>query len=244
MRTRSVTLTEQVAQQLSAEIARGDYPVGSRLPTGRQLAERFGVSAAVIREVTEHLRSQGLVESRQGLGSTVRARTGTAGFRLPAQLAVDHAELTSLYELRLELEGAAAALAAARRTPQDLDTMSALLQRLRQRLHEPQPAADLDTAFHIAVATATHNKYYQQLLQYLNVQLHEAVQAARSNTLRQAGLAEQVHEEHEALFAAILAGDACRARAAAETHLRGAAVRLGLHLDAIGGQPAPTPAAG
>lgn len=243
MRTRAVTLTEQVTQQLSAEIARGDYPLGSRLPSGRQLAERFGVSAAVIREVTEHLRAQGLVESRQGLGCMVRARTGSAGFRLPAQLAVDREEMASLYELRLELEGAAAALAALRRTKDDLDTLSDLLQGLRQRLLEPQPAADLDTSFHIAIAAATHNKYYQQLLQYLNVQLHDAVRTARSNTLRQSGLAEAVHDEHVAVFAAIEAGDPVRARAAAEAHLRGAAARLGLRLEGKGPFPAaPAPA--
>ncbi|NUT16906.1 MAG: winged helix-turn-helix transcriptional regulator, partial [Cupriavidus sp.] len=61
MRTRTVTLTEQVTRQLRADIESGAYPVGSRLPTGRQLAEHYGVSAAVIREVTEHLRSQGFV---------------------------------------------------------------------------------------------------------------------------------------------------------------------------------------
>lgn len=230
MRARAVTLTEQVTQQLRSEIERGTYPVGSRLPTGKQLAEQYGVSAAVIREVTEHLRSQGFVESRQGVGSTVRSRVGAAGFQLPRQPDIDRAELASLYELRLDLEGAAAALAAVRRTEADITALSALLARLREHLYDPEPAVDIDAAFHIGIATATHNKYYEQLLQYLNLQLHQAVATARTNTLRQERLPEQVHEEHVAVFEAIRAGDPVRARAAAEAHLRQAAARLGLGL--------------
>ena len=75
------------------------------------------------------------------------------------------------------------------------------------------------------------------------MQLHDAVRTARSNTLRQSGLAEAVHDEHVAVFAAIEAGDPVRARAAAEAHLRGAAARLGLRLEGKGPFPAaPAPA--
>ncbi|SOZ50285.1 putative transcriptional regulator, GntR family [Cupriavidus taiwanensis] len=230
MRTRTVTLTEQVTRQLRADIESGAYPVGSRLPTGRQLAEQYGVSAAVIREVTEHLRSQGFVESRQGVGCTVRSRTGAAGFQLPRDPELDAGELADLYDLRIDLEGAAAALAAVRRTDDDVAALTALLQRLQARLYDPQPAADLDAAFHIGIAAATHNPYYRQLLQYLNLQLHQAVATARANTLRQPGLAETVHAEHEAIVAAIRRGDAGAAHAAAVAHLESAARRLGLSL--------------
>ncbi|WP_316149178.1 FadR/GntR family transcriptional regulator [Cupriavidus sp. BIC8F] len=230
MRTRAVTLTEQVTRQLRADIESGAYPVGSRLPTGRQLAEQYGVSAAVIREVTEHLRSQGFVESRQGVGCTVRSRTGAAGFQLPREPDIDASGLADLYDLRIDLEGAAAALAAVRRSDGDVAALSALLQRLHAHLYDPQPAADIDAAFHIGIAAATHNPYYRQLLQYLNLQLHQAVATARANTLRQAGLAETVHAEHEAIVDAIRRGDAAAARAAAVTHLQCAARRLGLVL--------------
>ncbi|KWR92191.1 FadR/GntR family transcriptional regulator [Cupriavidus sp. IDO] len=232
MRTRAVTLTEQVTRQLRADIESGAYPVGSRLPTGKQLAQQYGVSAAVIREVTEHLRSQGFVETRQGVGCTVRSRIGAAGFQLPREPDIDRAALADLYDLRLDLEGSAAALAAVRRTEADLQDLSTLLERLREHLYDPQPAADIDAAFHIGIAAATHNPYFRQLLQYLNLQLHQAVATARANTLRQERLPETVHREHETIFEAIRAGDAAAARAAAVTHLQCAAARLGLTLRA------------
>lgn len=114
MHTRPITLTERVIQLLRAEIADGTFPVGTRLPTGKQLAERYGVSAAVIREVSEHLRSQGMIESRQGLGSTVRSRVSDNGFRLASS--ADAGDLAAIFELRIDLESAAAAMAARHRT--------------------------------------------------------------------------------------------------------------------------------
>lgn len=230
MQTRPITLTERVIQQLRTEIADGVWPVGARLPTGKQLAERYGVSAAVIREVTEHLRSQGMIESRQGLGSTVRSRVSDAGFRLSGQAGADAGDLAEIYELRLDLESAAAAMAARRRTDEDVARMAALLDALSTQLHDIDRGAEADTRFHVAIAAATHNKYYQDLLQYLNLQLHHAVRTARGHSQRQPGLPEQVHGEHVAIFEAIRAGQPEVARAAAATHLRNAAARLGLPL--------------
>lgn len=233
MQTRPITLTEHVIQQLRAEIADGIYPVGARLPTGKQLAERFGVSTSVIREVTEHLRSQGMIESRQGLGSTVRSRVSDAGFRLSGSVGADATDLAEIYELRLDLEGAAAAMAAQRRTDQDIARLGALLDALAAQLHDADHGVEPDIQFHIAIATATHNKYYLQLLQYLNLQLHHAVRTARLNSRRQPGLPEQVHGEHVAIFDAIRLGDAEQARLAAAAHLRNAAARLDLPLRPI-----------
>jgi len=229
---RPPTLTEKVADQLAAEIARGVYPVGSKLPAGKDLAQRHGVSTAVIREVTERLRAQGLVRTRQGSGCVVTARTGAAGFQVPAQLDIDRVQLAHVYELRMELEGGAAALAARRRNAADLAAMQGALDGLRQCLDDPDPDAGVehDVAFHAAVAAATHNPSYRQLLQYLNLQLRQAVRTARVNSLRHPGLPARVHDEHVALFEAVQLADAQGARAAATAHLRAAAARLELDL--------------
>lgn len=228
MQTRPITLTERVIQQLRGEIADGIFPVGARLPTGKQLAERYGVSAAVIREVTEHLRSQGMIESRQGLGSTVRSRVSDSGFRLAGN--ADITDLAAIFELRIDLESAAAAMAARHRTGEDVRRMAALLDAIAARIDDAEHGVEPDIQFHIAIATATHNPYYLQLLQYMNLQLHHAVRTARVNSSRQPGLPAQVHAEHVAIFDAIRARDAELARQRATEHLRNAAGRLGLPL--------------
>ena len=93
--TKALTLTQLVAEQLSGEIRDGVYPVGTKLPSGKDLAARFGVSRSVIREVMERLRSHGLIDSRQGAGCTVKARTETGGFRLLQGAGVDRADLVA-----------------------------------------------------------------------------------------------------------------------------------------------------
>jgi GntR family transcriptional repressor for pyruvate dehydrogenase complex len=226
--TKALTLTQQVAQQMTGDIRNGVYPVGTKLPSGRELAERFGVSQSVIREVTERLRSHGLIDSRQGAGCVVKARTETGGFRVPLVTDTDRVDLANVYELRLDLEGAAAALAALRRSAADIDTLSAILQSLADNLYNPDQAVELDIAFHVAIADATHNRYYADLLQYLNLQIRHAVQTARANTLTHERLPEAVHREHVRIFEAIRDGDSPGARAATMSHLQRGAARLKL----------------
>lgn len=64
-------LYQMVVRALKAEIVRGEYPVGSPLPSESTLVERFGVSRHTIREALRSLRDLGLVESHQGVGTLV-----------------------------------------------------------------------------------------------------------------------------------------------------------------------------
>jgi GntR family transcriptional regulator, transcriptional repressor for pyruvate dehydrogenase complex len=228
--TKPVTLTQQVSQQIAGDILSGLYPVGTRLPSGKDLAQRFGVSPAVIREVTERLRAQGLIDSRQGSGCTVRARTQITGFQVPESGDANSTDLASVFELRLDLEGAAAALAAVRRTNEDLEALEAILTALAEHLYTPDRAVELDIAFHVALGDATHNRYFKDLLQYLNLQIRESVRAGRTHSLAHPHLPDEVHREHMLLLDAIRAGDPMAARSAVMSHLRKAAARLELSL--------------
>jgi GntR family transcriptional regulator, transcriptional repressor for pyruvate dehydrogenase complex len=224
------SLTQQVAQKIAGDILSGLYPVGTRLPSGKELAQSFGVSAAVIREATERLRAQGLIDSRQGSGCTVRARTQSVGFTVPEVSDTNRADLAHIFELRLDLEGAAAALAAARRTPEDMAALEAILGALADNLYTPDRAVELDIAFHVALGDATHNSYFKELLQYLNLQIRECVRAGRTHSLAFPRLPDEVHREHLLLLDAIRAGNPAAARAAAMAHLQNAAARLDLSL--------------
>jgi len=230
MAAKPISLTAQVADQLQRAICSGVYPVGTKLPSGKTLGQMYGVSQAVIREATERLRSKGLIDSRQGSGCTVKARTEANGFKVLGSPAADRLELASVFELRLDLEGAAAALAAVRRTEADLRTLSGILSKLGERTDDLDAGVDLDLAFHAAVADATHNPYYGALLQYLNLQFRQAVHAALYSALVNEPLPHTVQAEHRAVFDAIRVGDPVAARAAVMVHLQRAACRLELDI--------------
>ncbi|WP_233862651.1 FadR/GntR family transcriptional regulator [Paraburkholderia adhaesiva] len=230
MATKITTLTDQVAQQLLDDIQRGVYPVGAKLPSGQALGKMFGVSQAVIREVTERLRSQGLIDSRQGSGCIVKSRIEARGFRIQCEIGDDRTELVRVFELRLDLESAAAALAAVRRTDTDLVAMETVLSRLANNLYDLEAGVEFDIAFHTSIAAATHNPHYLNLLNYLNQQLHQAVYAARHIALTHVPMPETVQREHVAIYEAIRVGDPDAARAAVMSHLEEAAIHLELDL--------------
>lgn len=230
METKVTTLTDQVAHHLKDEIQRGVYAVGAKLPSGRELGKIFGVSQSVIREVTERLRSQGLIDSRQGSGCVVKSRSDAVGFRIRGEIGDDRSELGHVFELRLDLESAVASLAAVRRTDGDLAVLEDALSRLEKNLYDLETGVELDTGFHTAIAAATHNPHYLSLLNYLNRQLRQAVHAARYNALTNAPRPETVQREHVAIYEAIRAGDPEEARAAMLVHLEEAAMRLELDL--------------
>lgn len=71
----------QLAQTLLNEIESGKYPVGSQLPTEFELCEQFGVSRATAREAVKRLVQMGLVVRQPRVGTTVRARSATTGYR-------------------------------------------------------------------------------------------------------------------------------------------------------------------
>jgi GntR family transcriptional regulator len=71
----------QLAQTLLNEIESGKYPIGSQLPTEFVLCEQFGVSRATAREAVKRLVAMGLVVRQPRVGTTVRARSASTGYR-------------------------------------------------------------------------------------------------------------------------------------------------------------------
>jgi GntR family transcriptional repressor for pyruvate dehydrogenase complex len=219
------TLTDRVTEKLVEAISAGDYPMESRLPTEKELAERFGVSRTVVREAVSRLKSEGLVESHQGKGAFVRRAASGVPFRLGADAAKSMRSVLHILELRRCLEAEAAALAAARRSAGQL----AEIRRTLRDMHRAaawEDSVEADAAFHRAVARATGNPHYLALWDFIGQFLHEAIRLTRSYEAQRSELGAQVNREHEAMADAIARGDADAARAAARRHLEMAANRI------------------
>ncbi|MCP3816648.1 GntR family transcriptional regulator [Streptomyces sp. A3M-1-3] len=84
---------EQIAADLRGRVVRGELTAGAALPSERELTERWGVSRSTVVKALEVLRQEGLVDTRQGTGSTVRERTPlarTAGERYATAVATGY----------------------------------------------------------------------------------------------------------------------------------------------------------
>lgn len=148
---------EHLTQYLEAEMFSGRLGAGSKLPSERQLAERFNVSRPLVREVLRTLQERGLVESMPGRGSFVRALSWTDAARPITNLfRSSRPTPRDLIEARSVVEIHAARLAAGRSADEDLSA-------LRTALAGYEATGDVfarvraDVDFHGAVVRASSN---------------------------------------------------------------------------------------
>ena len=180
-------LSEQLVLELERMIAE-EFPVpGDRLPKESELAERFHVSRIVVREAIKVLEDRGVLEVRAGSGTYALApsieKVKESLKRLfkdrpfPAQ---SDAEL--MLELRGVLEESVAGLAAVRATPEDLETMEAALVAMGAGRSDEE-TAEADLRFHLAVARAAHNPYFEMVIEPLTSVFIQQIRLTNSYTV-------------------------------------------------------------
>jgi GntR family transcriptional regulator, transcriptional repressor for pyruvate dehydrogenase complex len=223
---RGPNLPSQVAQVIANDIREGRFQPADRLPTERELVDTFGVSRNVVREAIARLRSEGLVETRQGAGVYVARPLVQPTLRMDRDILRDRASFAKLFEVRAILEIEAAGLAATRRGRRDLATIAETLRQLQQSQVPPgSVAADLD--FHRAVAAASDNMYVVTFIGFVSDHVRDTI-ALADRGLDAETRARVNAAEHEAIYEAIRDRDAARARDSMRQHLHNAMLRLGL----------------
>jgi GntR family transcriptional repressor for pyruvate dehydrogenase complex len=204
-------LAERIYHLIYSRISNGDYPANQKLPAEKALAEEFGVSRPIVRAALERLRDQGLVHSRQGAGSYVReVKTAPLGFARVETIA----DIQRCYEFRISIETAAAALAAVRRDAAALEEIGTALSLM-------------DYAFHLAVARAANNQYFEASMRALREHIHVGMKLHGQSLMTDGakGLRE-VFQEHSAIFAGIRDRDAEQAESLMRRHLTHSRDRL------------------
>jgi len=214
-------LSHEVLDRLLVRIRSGEFPVGSQLPSERELMQVFGVGRPSVREALQALERMGLVAIVHGEGARLLALSAES---IIEQISGSAMHLLSgssdllehLKEARLQFEVAMARAAATRATPDQVEKLRLLLQAHRASLNDPTRFIETDMAFHRGIARMSGNPIYmalsQAMLQWLEKFHREALRApgAESTTLA----------EHVKLFKCIAANDAEGAARAVTAHLR------------------------
>ena len=225
--TTAGTLTDRVFEALTQLINGDDFKPGARLPSELKMAGRFGVSRTVIREAVSRLKSEGLVESRQGSGVFVRDRNVQAPFRIDPSIMDSIQSVLQVVELRQSLEGEIAALAAKRRTREQMAAIKRALKQIELDEQAGKDGVEADIEFHRSIAEATGNPHFLALIEFLFNFLIKATKITRSYEATKVVLSQQVKEEHQRIVDAISRQDPEAARLAARQHMEGASRRLG-----------------
>lgn len=206
-------------------IVAGEFQPGERLPSETTLAREFGVSRPLVREALARLRDHGVVQSRRGSGSFVRHRPHRAVLAFAPIGSI--ADLQRCSEFRAAIEGRAAALAAERHDAKSLARIDAAVAELERVTIACQIGVEADFAFHLAVASAARNTYFEQSLAMLAEQIRVGMTVMRSlSLLKPAERLRLVQDEHLAVVDAIRRRDPAGAEKAMVRHVDNARRRM------------------
>ena len=233
------TLADRAADLLLDRIRSGEWELGERLPGETTLGPQLGVGRSTVREAIRQLAGGGVLTSRQGAGVFVTALDAAEDW----DVVLRRADVLSVIEARIAIEGEAASLAAQRRTPADV---RAIRRALAARAAYGAPSGvddlegyvDADTAFHRSVVAAAHNPILQELFDGFTPRLRPAMvemlrlrwRTGRGAPARRAPSAHDAVEDqrmHERLAESVVARDSAEAARLSREHLVGLASAIG-----------------
>jgi GntR family transcriptional repressor for pyruvate dehydrogenase complex len=220
-------LSDDLADQIRRLIISEHISEGARLPSERDLAERFGASRPTVSQALRALSLMGLVEIRRGSGAYVLRRPETmVTASVNLMLDLDEHSLSHLMQLRLWLETLGVEHAAARQPPLDgteADAILAALDRLGAAAGDSSKWIAADTVFHATVVRSADNPYLGAMYEsvhtaVLSYEFKYWVEAESVPAwLRRATAADQV-ALHEPIARAVIDRDPESARAAVLKH--------------------------
>jgi GntR family transcriptional repressor for pyruvate dehydrogenase complex len=218
-RVRAQRAHEEVAEQIRRQIVLRVVAPAGALPPERELAKLFGVGRATVQRAIALLEDEGLVERRRGRtgGTFVVGEPGSAGSvdRLIETLRATRLEVEEALVYRLEVEPAAAGVAARRRSGEDLAAIEAAASAASSAGDDAE-FMESDTAFHLAVAAATHNRFFAEAVERTRLALNDALIALPDSPVWHAWS----KRDHDAIVRALEAGDHRRARAVMLRHVK------------------------
>jgi GntR family transcriptional repressor for pyruvate dehydrogenase complex len=212
-----------VATRLLDLFTSGSIAPGTRLPPERQLAASLEVGRSAVREALAALEILGIVDVRPGSGTYLR---GAASELLPQTLRwgllIGERNTTELLELRSGLEIYVARLAATRATASDLEAIADRVEEMRTTVGDFDAFARADLEFHHSLAEAVGNRV---LIDQLHV-VRSLLQVYADRAVHDEAEARVAIAEHDAVHAALVAGDEDAAASAMALHMATASARL------------------
>lgn len=223
-------LVQQTVRRLGEAIGMGYLHEGERLPPEGELAGRLEISPMTLRQALAILRETGYLETSRGRGGGTFVKSSKP-FALPDErLTMSAKDLRDLTDFRIAISGYAAALAAERSTPSDVEQLAELVAGMDRRISF-QRYRQLDTRFHLGIASASRSGRLMDAETSIQRDLGSALALAGEKPTKLS--LKSSNEQHARIVAAIEAKDRDLARAEMVSHVRGTTdilvgIRLGV----------------
>ena len=213
-----VRLYENAIEQIMDLIENNELKPGDKLPPERELAEKLSISRGSLREAFRVLESRGLIKSKPGGGRYIREiRKNGHNNTENIILSLEKSSILELLEAREIFEVKIVKLAAQRATPEDIKSIERALNKMNEEAElEVDRKTESDTEFHLAIAGASHNFVFVNI-----IKLHlDLLKETREKTQQIPGRREERWHEHQAILQAIKGHDTKKAGEAMLRHLR------------------------
>lgn len=211
-------LVIRVVQAIERQIVDGRLSPGARLPAERDFAESLGVSRPVVREAVRILVTRGLLETRHGIGTKVRAVSHEEVVKpltLFLKTCGQEVNISHLFQVRSILEVENAAMAAQQATEADIAELAQLCCEMESAASDPQQFALKDSEFHRRISETTHNPLMILLLDSIQKMMSEV----RTIVSKHPNLFDRVMPSHLQVVECIKSRDSEGARSAMREHL-------------------------
>ena len=212
-------VSQVIVDQVKLLMREGQLTIGDRLPSERDLCQRFGVSRVTVREALRVLEANGLIAVRVGArgGAFVASPTKE---RLSEGLA-DLMTLSSLTprdvtEARTVIELGILPFVVERATEEDIANLRRMVDEGHEALDRDAYTMDMSAAFHVGIATSAHNPAIESLVQSFHGPMLLSLRQARDVA---PAMGRKGTEEHAALVDAIEKRDVGAAIQVMSTHL-------------------------
>jgi GntR family transcriptional repressor for pyruvate dehydrogenase complex len=213
-----VRLYESAIEQIMDLVKRSELKPGDKLPPERKLAEELSISRGSLREAFRVLESKGLIKSKAGGGRYIREiRKNSHNNTENIILSLEKSSILELLEAREMFEVKIAEIAAQRVTPEDMELIEEALNKMNEEEElKGDKKTEPDTEFHLAIARASHNFVFVNI-----IKLHlDLLKETREKTQQIPGRREERWQEHQAIFFAIKEHNSKKAGEDMLKHLR------------------------
>ena len=207
---------QQIADQVLQLIQAGEFAVNSRLPSERDLAEKFKVSRPSVREALIALEVMGFVQIKMGSGIYVCQPSQR---KQTKQTPVQDFAPFELIQARSLIESEIAAQAALNRTEAHLFELERVLREMGVQSENEQNPLKADREFHAVLARATGNQVLASLVEQLFDARMGVLFSRLANYFDTQTTWNQAIKEHQAILRAVKVQDADRARLAMRHHM-------------------------
>ncbi|MGI6110912.1 MAG: FadR/GntR family transcriptional regulator [Bilifractor sp.] len=212
---REESLHMTTSQKIKDMIVQGNMKPGDKLPTEKEMIQRFGVSRSTLREALKVLKAENVITQKRGSGTYVSYETGIGEDPLGLHFTDQKNLLNNLLETRVLIEPEIVELATYRATEQDLEEMKKTVEEMERMKVNTERTEEMDVKFHTCVARCTHNDVLIRVLPIII----ESIRRGHSKTAEDLESFQRAKKRHREIYEAIAARDYIKAKFLTEHHI-------------------------